>query len=216
MNRNVKSAFVAGTLWALHAAGAQVPAPQAGAQVQTPAAASMLDQAPAPATIDFSADRLTIHAANSSLRAILNQLGSVTGVRVQGLTSDVRIFGVYGPGSPQDVLSALLDDSGYNVLIAGKKPDGSPREVVLSARVTDPSAAAAPAGTRTQAAEEDDDGDDNNAPPPQPAFFAPPPQQQIPGATGAPAAAAPQIRTPQQMFEELQRMHQAATQAAPQ
>ncbi len=206
MKHRFKPVFTRAGLGLLFLAG--VPA----ARAQAPAAASMLDQAPAPATIDFSADRLTIHAANSSLRAILNQLGSATGVRVQGLTNDERIFGVYGPGTPQDVLSALLDDSGYNVLISGRKPDGSPREVVLSARSVDASAGAA-ANNRTQAAEEDDEGDENNTSPPQPAFFAPPQQQP---AQGAPAAAAPQIRTPQQMFEELQRMHQAAAQAAPQ
>ncbi len=182
----------------------------------------MLDQAPAPATIDFSDDRLTIHAANSSLRAILNQLGSIIGVQVQGLTKDDRIFGVYGPGTPQEVLSALLDDSGYNVLIAGRKPDGSPREVVLSTRSADPSAGAATAAnSRTQPTNEDDDGDENNAPPPQPAFFASPPrgsQAAPPGSTapqGTPATPS-QVRTPQQMFEELQRMHQAGGQTQPQ
>ncbi len=179
----------------------------------------MLDQAPAPAIVDFSADRLTIHAANSSLRAILDQLGRLTGVQVQGLTKDERIFGVYGPGTPQEVLSALLDDSGYNVLIAGRKPDGSPREVVLSVRSTDPPAGVATAAnSRTQAADEGDEAEENNAPPPQPAFFAAPPrgpQTAPPGSTAPPGTTStpPQIKTPQQMFEELQRMHQAAGQS---
>ena len=178
-------------------------------------APSSLDQPPTPATIDFSANRLTIQAANSSLRAILDQLNRLTGVQVQGLSKDERIFGIYGPGAPQEVLASLLDDSGYNVLISGRKPDGAPREVVLTARAAEASPAGSPAaGTRTQAADEDDEGENNeSAPqPPQPAMFAPP--QQVPSANnnGQPQP----VKTPQQMFEELQRMHQAGGQVPPQ
>ncbi len=180
--------------------------------------ASLLDQSPAPPVIEFTGGRLTIHAANSSLRAILDDLGTRTGTRVEGLGRDERIFGVYGPGNPQEVLSALLDDSGYNVLIAGRKPDGSPREVVLSARAA---AAPAPAQTaaRTQAADENDDGDvPDTAPYQQPAPFIAPPQQNVPP-PGQPAAGPQQVKTPQQMLEELQRLRQSTvppgTQGAP-
>ncbi|RRA49698.1 hypothetical protein [Acidipila sp. EB88] len=163
---------------------------------------SMLDQPPTPAQIDLSSGRLTIRATNSSLLSILHTLESQTGTKVEGLGRDERIFGVYGPGNPQDVLGALLDDSGYNVLISGRRPDGSPREVILSARTTIAPGAAA-ARTPTQAAAEDDEQEPVEQPPvPQPL------------ASPLPAAAASspqQIKTPQQMLEELQRLRQSAT-----
>lgn len=214
----VLGAPVSISAWGQAPASPFSPAAAGSPSAATPssaAAPSSLDQPPTPATILFSADQLTIEAANSSLRAILDQLSRLTGVQVQGLSKDERIFGVYGPGAPQEVLASLLDSSGYNVLIAGRKPDGAPREVVLTTRGAAPASTAAPAsGARTQAAEEDDEGENNeNAPPPpQPSLFAPP--QQIPNANnGQPSS---QVKTPQQMFEELQRMHQAGGQTPPQ
>ena len=203
----------------LRAAGAQTPAPM---QASVPPSASrvpasLLDQSPAPPVVDFAGGRLTIRAANSSLRAILDDLETRTGTRVEGLGRDERIFGVYGPGNPQEVLSSLLDDSGYNVLISGRKSDGSPREVVLSARAAVSATASAPqAGARTQAADEDDESDGaENTPALPPAAFTPPPSQQQPN---QPAGSPQQVKTPQQMLEELQRIRQSAVpqQGAPQ
>jgi hypothetical protein len=171
------------------------------------ARSSLLEQSPAAPVIDLASGKLTIHAANSSLRAILDDLQTRTGTTIQGLGRDERIFGVYGPGNPQEVLAALLDDSGYNVLISGRKEDGSPREVVLSVRaVMATGGPAAQPGTGTQASDENDDGDNapESTPVPQPALFAPPPQQGQPNQPGA--ASQQPIRTPQQMLEELQRM----------
>ena len=167
----------------------------AGAPVASPArAASMLDQTAQPASIQLVDGKLMIQATNSSLRTILTDLEQRTGTKVEGLSRDERIFGVYGPGNPQEVLAAVLDDSGYNILISGRKPDGSPREIVLSTRtatVATPAVAA-----KTQAADEADE--EGETTPPQ---TAPPP----------PAAATPQqVRTPQQMLEELQKMRLGA------
>ncbi len=196
------------------AVAALMCAPSAPAQSALP---SLLDQPASAAVIEMAGNTLTIHATNSSLRAILDDLATRTGSKVEGLTKDERIFGVYGPGKPDDVLASLLDDSGYNVLIAGRRPDGAPREIVLSTRE------AAPAnGTQsapTQAAAEDDDGEGyEGAPPPQPAFFgqlAQPANPVNPAAQAQPGTPQPQVKTPQQMLEELQRMRQvqAAQQA---
>ncbi len=177
------------------------------------AAPSLLDQPPAAPVVSFAGGKLTIQAANSSLRAILDVLQARTGATVEGFGKDERIFGVYGPGAPQEVLSALLDDSGYNVLIAGKRPDGAPREVVLSAR--DAAASnGAPAGQPTQAAQDADDGSDQaeQVQPPQPALFGP-------GGVGGQGFPQPQpnaqngqngqpVKTPQQLLDELQRLRQ--------
>ncbi len=176
---------------------------------------SLLQQAAQPAQIHLDSGNLTIEATNSSLRAILDDLGKRTGTRIDGLSHDERIFGVYGPGNPQQVLAALLDDSGYNVLISGKKVDGSPREIVLSTRAAAVSATAQPAGV-TQAAQESDDSDSDTpgTPPPQPALFTPPPQQpQVPAANGQQAPGA--VKTPAQMLQELQQLRQSQ-QPAPQ
>ena len=179
----------------------------------SPVAASMLDQSAVPAAINFVSGKLTIQATNSSLRAILHDIESRTGTKVEGLSRDERIFGVYGPGNPQEVLAALLDDSGYNVLISGRKDDGSPREVVLSARNASATPPPAPGAGRTQSSDEDDDSEGGATPPaPQPALFAPPQQQGNPASPSSqPGSTAPAVRTPQQMLEELQRIRQGST-----
>lgn len=164
---------------------------------------SKLDEAPDPAVIDYADGQLTIHATNSSLRAILDTLQTQTGTRVDGLTRDERIYGVYGPGNAQAVLASLLDDSGYNVLIAGRRADGAPREISLSARSKAP---AAPAQGMTQAAAENDDTEDTAAPPPA-AFPLP---EAMPTTPAAAPGAPQQVKTPQQMLEELQKIRQNA------
>ena len=209
--RSVRLAAMCG-LFAAPVLFAQMPAPKAPAMPavsSAPAAdsapRSMLDQAAKPPEIQLTDGKLTIQAVNSSLRAILDDLQQRTGTKVEGLSGDERIFGVYGPGNPQEVLAAVLDDSGYNVLIAGRKPDGSPREVVLSARAASATTPAAP--QRTQAAEENEDDSGEAAP----AQFVPPPQP-VPAPTPGTPAQQP-IKTPQQMLEELQRLRLGA--AAP-
>ncbi len=192
----------------LSIAAVLLAAPLGRAQASLPT--SLLDQPPAAPVVSYAGGKLTIQAANSSLRAILDVLQTRTGAKVEGFGRDERIFGVYGPGAAQDVLSALLDDSGYNVLIAGKQPDGAPREVVLSARDTAPSGGST-IQQPTQAAQESDDGSDQAAEqpqPPQPALFGPGGQ----GAQGFPQPNAQngqngqQVKTPQQILDELQRL----------
>jgi hypothetical protein len=106
---------------------------------------------------------------------------------VEGFDADQRIFGVYGPGPARDVLSQLLQGSGYNVLLVGDQGQGTPREIVLSSRhagSTVQAANAAPANAN------DEDVDTEEQPQPQPGRPAIPP--------GGPA------RTPQQMQQEMQ------------
>ncbi len=202
-------------------AGILLTAPALWAQ----GASSLLDQPAAAPVLTYAGGMLTIQAANSSLRAILDAMRDRTGVTVQGLAKDERIFGVYGPGNPQEVLSALLDDSGYNVLISGRKPDGSPREIVLSTRSA--SAPSAQTAANTQSAQEDDDSEagEQAPPPPQQGFFGMAQGQVGPGAPVQPSNGQPNtpqngqpqpVRTPQQMLEELQRMRQTQQPQQPQ
>ena len=198
------------TRWKTSAALAAVSALWLVPSISRAQAHSMLEEAAQPPAIQLMGGQLTIQATNSSLRTILDDLGQRTGTKIEGLNRDERIFGVYGPGNPQEVLAAVLDDSGYNVLISGRNPDGSPREVVLSTRTA---AAPVPAAAgRTQAAEDADEDGDATTPP----QFVPPPLPQ-PTAAPVPQGGAPQqVKTPQQMLEELQRMRLGAAQAPPQ
>ena len=88
----------------------------------------------APPSVSWNGRNLTIAATNSSLAQILTEVSTATGVKVEGEQSDQRIFGSYGPASARDVLNQLLEGSGYNVLIIGDKGEGTPRELVLTAK----------------------------------------------------------------------------------
>lgn len=85
-----------------------------------------------PATIVWDSQGLRIDADNSSLQQILKDVSTDTGTKVEGLNSDERIFGSYGPGTARDVLADLLDGAGYNFLMIGDQGAGTPREIVLS------------------------------------------------------------------------------------
>ncbi len=167
---------------------------------QSPVTPVSLLQAPAtPAVLSLSGGKLTIRAKNSSLQAILNSLSSMTGVKIDGFNRDERIFGVYGPGDPQKVLAGLLESSGYNVIVAGRKPDGAPREIVLS---TPSQLPAEPAYQPPQQPEPDNEQGYSGYPPtPTPAAAAPPPQAH-------PGAEKP--KTAQEMLQELERLRQQA------
>jgi hypothetical protein len=124
------------------------------------------NEKPIDASIAWDSHGLVISANNSSLQQILKEVGAVTGATVDGLNADERIFGVYGPGKARDVLTELLRGTGYNVLMIGDQGEGTPREIVLSAR----NAAGKTVATAnpTQANDDDADADDQPQPPPQP------------------------------------------------
>lgn len=92
------------------------------------------NQPPKQATVSWDGRGLEIEAANSSLNQILHQVAAATGAKLEGHIQDQRVFGNYGPGPERDVLSKLLDGSGYNVLIIGGREADAPLEIVLSAR----------------------------------------------------------------------------------
>jgi hypothetical protein len=138
---------------------------------------------------------LFIQANNSSLDQILNDVSLKTGVKVEGMGADERIFGTYGPGPARDVLSELLDGSGYNVLLVGDLGQGTPRMIVLSGR---PAGPAPPPVQSTQEADQEQTAPE--APPTGPSS-----QPEIPGAMPPPPVPA---RSPQLMMQQQQLMQQ--------
>jgi len=183
----------------LVAALAPSPAPTATPVRVTPPAPEVpawpANERPVPATINWDSQGLRIDAANSSLAQILVDVATVTGTKVTGFDDDVRVFGVYGPGPARDVLSQLLQGSGYNVMMVGDQGQGTPREIVLSTRH---SGGTQPIVNSTPASDEDADADEPPQPQPQPT---PPPFRPPFGPGGPP-------RTPQQMQEFQQRQQQ--------
>jgi hypothetical protein len=159
----------------------------------------MLQQPAKDAQIVFSDGSLSIHADNSSLAAILHQIAGNSGMKIEGLGGDERVFGNFGPGAPRDVLADLLVGTAYNQVLLGDLSNGAPRELILSPATRGGASAQPPA---PQANANVDDGNEadaaDNAPPP------PPPQQEQPA--GSNQQQPPGVRTPQQLFEQLQQM----------
>ena len=109
------------------------PAPVAPPQPKWPANAP-----PAAPDVTFNSQGLRIVADNSSLSSILKQVSTETGAKVEGLSSDERVFGDYGPGQPREIIGQLLSGVNYNVLILGDEAQGEPLHVLLSPRPNGP------------------------------------------------------------------------------
>ncbi|MGD0366131.1 MAG: hypothetical protein ABSA94_01635 [Acidobacteriaceae bacterium] len=187
-------------------AGAAAPGAMSSARPLPP---SLLDKPAQAARISLSGGQLSVEANNSSLSRILQDLSSTSGMTVDGLDKDQRVFGVYGPGNPRDILSSLLDGAGYNFLMVGSTDAGTPREVVLTTRNNAP---LTPSPSTPSQPEEEDEPVVNNYPPEQ---VTPPPRP--PGGPGQDSNGQPnQPRTPQEIIQELQRMRQQQQQQNPQ
>lgn len=174
------------------------PAPAApSAPVATDVAPSLLQQPAQEAKIVFDNNRLSIHAENSSLAGILHQVASSSGMKVEGLGGDERVFGTFGPGAPRDVIADLLNGTAYNVALIGDLDNGAPRELILTPATH---GAAAPAAAPQANSDDANDQESQEVPPTPPPDVPQPPTTQTPGTPG--------VRTPQQLFEQLQRMRQ--------
>ncbi len=143
------------------------------------------EQAARAAKVTFSQGNLSIDAENASLIQILGQVSHQTGMVVEGLGHDERIYGQYGPGTVASTLTKLLDGAGYDYVIIGGGGDRPPTKLSL----TPGSAAGGGAANPATAG--------NSTPTTSPA------------ANSEPANASEPTRpkTPQEIFEELRRMH---------
>jgi hypothetical protein len=90
------------------------------------------DEIAQPPVINLRDGTLTVQANNSDLPQILRDVAAVSGMKIDGLNSGPRVFGVYGPGNSRDVLKELLVDSGYDFIMVGDASAGAPRELLLT------------------------------------------------------------------------------------
>lgn len=179
---------------------AQAAPPAPGVQAVVPATAlppSLLDKPAQIARVDLNSGQLSVTANNSSLTQIFKNLASSSGMTVDGgFEKDLRVFGVYGPGNPSEVLSALLDGAGYNYVMVGATDSGTPREVILTPRSNAP---VSQPQTGIPTPSEDDD---------EPVVVNNPPDEPQPRPAGMPGADPRQPRSPAEMLQELQRIRQ--------
>ncbi len=91
-----------------------------------------LVEAAKPATVVFENGQLKVAADNSDLSEILKLVATKTGMAIEGSISGARVFGVYGPYSPREVLTDLLTGSGYNFILTGNMADNTPKQLLLT------------------------------------------------------------------------------------
>jgi len=188
---------------AMAPAAAQAPAPP-------PMPHWPVNDSPNPPSVVWDGSGLRINASNSSLQQILNEVSTDTGTKVVGNIPDQRVFGSYGPGQASDVLLQLLQGSGYNVLLAGDLGHGAPSQIVLTPRRGGGSNA--PAGMNPQQPQgqpqpdQDDEVVDQAEPPEQQEETVPaiPPPPQQPNQVQPVTPPNGQMRTPQEIMQEMQ------------
>jgi hypothetical protein len=162
---------------------------------------------PQPAKIAWDSHGLKIEAANSSLMQIMSDVSTATGAKVVGLNRDERVFGTYGPAPARDVLTQLLQGTGYNIMVLGSEDSRTPMQVLLTPRGA--GRAAASAATVASAGSADEEPGEPEPEEPQPPV--PPPNLPSNG-MGQPNA---QPRTPQQILQQMRQMPNPPEQGAP-
>ena len=169
---------------------------------------------------------LTIEANNSTLADVLTGVRRETkaAIDLPAGASGERVVASLGPGSPQSVLTSLLNGSRFDYIILGSQdqPDAVQRVILRAKSGPEPPPAGAtveqrgptPGGVNPQPAQpaEGDDGapaeeipDENN---PQPQQEIDGEQQQQQGQQGQPPQQQPGVKTPEQLLEELRQMQQ--------
>jgi hypothetical protein len=185
------------------------------------------------ARVELTAGQLSIRAEDSSLNQILVDVARLTGMKITGGVTEERVYGAYGPAPPQDVLTALLEGTGTNILLLQDAQHGV-QELVLTPRhggVSPPSPNASRGNDREDPDLPADLGGRRRGMPPNmrpplrqfenPPASQPPPNPQpaeteAPAVTSPPAATPPTttqespngVKTPQQIYEELVKQQQ--------
>jgi hypothetical protein len=173
-------------------------------------------QPPKRAQVTYSNAILSISADNASLNQILRQISSTAGVKITGGVVDERVFGQYGPAPLPQILAELLDGTGSNMLLTHPDGGASP-ELILTPRQggpTPPNPNAAAFDDKSDSQEPSPDSQQQAMPEPVP----PGNRTTVPMTPASQTGAAPAdgsqpdspngVKTPQQIYEQLQRMRQ--------
>ncbi|WP_353062959.1 hypothetical protein RBB77_16925 [Tunturibacter psychrotolerans] len=175
-------------------------------------------QQPKRAQVTLVNGSLSVSADNSSLNQILRQISHDTGIKITGGVMDERVFGQYGPAAPDQILAELLDGTGSNMLFVKHDGNAAP-ELILTPRQGGPT----PPNPNAVASDDKNESDDSQsqpAPEPQPAAEAVPDRNRTvpPIVPAAPGASTPAdgsqpdspngVKTPQQIYEQLQHLRQ--------
>jgi len=76
---------------------------------------------------------LEVTADNSSLNQILRDIASQTHMKITGGVVDERVFGKYGPGTPSEILTSLLEGTNSNMMLTLTSAK-APAELILTPR----------------------------------------------------------------------------------
>jgi len=178
---------------------------------------------PKRAQITYTNGTLSISADNASLNQILREIATDTGMKITGGVTEERVFGQYGPDDPAQVLAALLDGTGSNMILVHS--DGNaPAELILTPRQggptpPNPNAAAFDNRSERPGRLEPRESSPVQGMQPEPGSSVPAPSPVVlpanPGTPDGNSSANPSqpdspngVKTPQQIYEQLQRMRQ--------
>jgi hypothetical protein len=177
---------------------------------------------PQRARVTYADGTLSVAADNASLNQILRQIAADTGMKITGGVAEERVFGQYGPDSPAQVLAALLHGTGSNMILVHHEGDAT-SELILTPRQGGPT----PPNPNAAAFRDRPEPEDTPSQVVQPPPYAQPQSNPVipPANAGAPNGAAPSnsaqpespngVKTPQQIYEQLQRMRQQQQQPNP-
>ncbi len=201
------------------------PVPQTQ-PLPSPAPLTPEQMPPAPPQVTYRDGLLSIVATNSTLSDILHAVSTRTGATVDApaqLTGE-RVAARIGPGTPREVLSDLLTGPRFDYILVGSDGDpNSVRSIILSRNQSSPSAGAAmaqppPVRAAMPPQVDDDEADEDQPSPPQPAaqqappgprrFMPQQPPDQVGGQPSASGEGGQQVKSPEQLLEQLRRMQQ--------
>jgi len=195
-------------------AAAPAPVQQLPAQIMPPMPATLMNSAPVKPEVTMENGQLTIDAPNSTLSDVLSGIHRATGASIEGASPTERVAVKLGPGTPEQVIAALLRGTPYDYVILGTlgKQDVVARVLLTQQSNQPPETAQAQSMGRPQPAfqQPPDDSQPDRTPPEEAAPMpntetqvdqapqTPPPQQPDPNAP----------KTPEQLFKELQQLQQ--------
>jgi hypothetical protein len=200
-----------------------LPATQPTTPAPPPVPLTPSQRPPARAQITYADGTLSVSADNSSLNQILRQIAGNTGMKITGGVSDERVFGHYGPAPTAEILAELLDGTGSNMILV-QRDNAEPAELILTPRqggATPPNPNAAAFDERSESQEASPGQAVQPAPAAAPRYNSNIPPANPGAPATSPANATPLespngIKTPQQIYEQLQRLRSQQPQQQPQ